>query len=51
MVICTWQDHPGYGTPVESCERAVRRLERGGGVGQWLLSVKADHRGYWWDKP
>jgi hypothetical protein len=26
------------------CEARVRSLERGGGVGQWLLAVKDDHR-------
>jgi hypothetical protein len=25
------------------CEARVRSLERAGGVGQWLLAVKADH--------
>jgi Methyltransferase domain len=34
---------PGEWT-IDECERHVRRLERGGGVGQWLLSVKTDHR-------
>jgi hypothetical protein len=26
------------------CEARVRSLERAGGVGQWLLAVKDDHR-------
>jgi dTDP-glucose 4,6-dehydratase len=45
--VCRVSDHPrpdGVTHTVDACEKYVRRLERGGGVGQWLLSVKADHR-------
>ena len=41
---CWNKDHPGYGMLAHECERKVRRIERGGGAGQWLLSVQADHR-------
>jgi len=43
FTICENADHPGHGLIMIECERKVRRLEQGGGVGQWLLSVKADH--------
>jgi len=43
--VCSVRDHnwtDGQMT-VYDCEQYVRHTERGGGVGQWLVSVKADH--------
>lgn len=43
-IICDVSGHPGYGETILVCERKVRQMERGGGVGQWLFRVKDDHR-------
>lgn len=32
------------GKTVGECEKYIRTTENGGGVGQWLVRVKADHR-------
>lgn len=37
-------DGTRWGYTVWDCEQYIRHTENAGGTGQWLLSVKLDHR-------
>lgn len=43
MQPCEVPWHPKRGFPQLECERYVRRTERGGGAGQWYLTVMQEH--------